>query len=116
MEVYLLFSWIADAPLVAILYLICATLAGVFCIFWAKAAMREIFARLRDIERGGLGALLVFGKLWLIGALLLFPGYLTDMLALYLALFRRAPGGKGGGGGGGDERVLEVRGRIVKDE
>ena len=115
MEVYLLFSWIGDAPVPALLYLSLSTVAGVACMRLAKAGMRDIFARLRGAagitEAGGL---LTLGKLWFVGALLLFPGYLTDIAAVLILLLV--------GGGGkpdrkdGQDDMVEVRGRLLDDD
>lgn len=124
MEVYLLFSWIGESPTIALLYLSLSTVAGFVFMALAKAGLRDIFGRMRGLvdgsERGG-RMFLLLGKLWFVGALLLFPGYLTDIAALYLLLFVR--GGRDDGRDDGQSKrrsgegdVVETRGRLLDDE
>ena len=89
----------------------------------AKAGLRDVVGRLRGMVDGSGRdgrVFLMLGKLWFVGALLLFPGYLTDIAALYLLLFVRGEGrGEGGGkqgGGGGQGDIVETRGRLLDDE
>lgn len=113
MEVYLLFSWIDASPLPALSYLAVSSIAGLGCLRLAKAGLREMLSRLRGLEEGReVHQMLQLGKLWFVGALLLFPGYLTDIAALYMALVIR--------GGGQQERkdsdIVEARARLLDDD
>lgn len=115
MEVYLLFSWIGESPAVAVPYLVLSSGAGFACLFWAKAGLRELLPRLRDARAGGeVRALLYIGKMWLVGALLLFPGYLTDVAAgLLLLLTRLRPPPSPPPS---DDGIVQTRGRLLDDD
>ena len=114
MEVYLTFSWIAQSPLWALLYLAASMGAGWLCMMLAKVGFRGIKSQIVMARQShGLRALLVFGKLWIIGALLFFPGYLTDILAALIYLFAKNTGGGRDDEGGG--RIVETRARIVDE-
>jgi len=91
MEVYLLFSWIADAPFFALPYLAATILLGFVCMGVAKIGVADIIQHVTQTRRGELlpestRALLALGKMWVIGVLLIFPGYLTDILAVLIWL------------------------------
>ena len=108
MEVYLLFQWIGESPVAALLYLALSTAVGLFCMMLAKAGIGELVARLREVNRGNMRSLLLFGRLWIAGVLFLFPGYLTDVLAL-LVLFaapKKPP----------REKMIEARGRVIRED
>ena len=111
MEVYTLFRFFESAPAAAGLYLLVVTGLGWLMMRAAKVGFAETIHRLTR-RGGGPGALLVFGKLWAMGALLFFPGYITDFIALILALL---PGGFFGGndrrGGGKSGRIVDIEGR-----
>ena len=87
MEVYTLFQFFANAPLLASLYLLAATGLGWLMVRAAKVGFAETLRRLADgVGRGeSPRALFVFGKMWAVGALLFFPGYITDCIALVVA-------------------------------
>ena len=112
MEVYTLFRFFESAPLPAGLYLLAATGGGWLMMRAAKVGLAETVRRLTE-RGGGPGGLLVFGKMWAMGALLFFPGYITDVLALLLLA---APGGffpdqNRRGRGGRDKGITEIHGR-----
>lgn len=90
MEIYLLLSWIADSPIVALLYLFLSMGLGYLCIKVTKVGLHEI-SRHRQAMSSELGmrGFLFFGKLFFIGILLIIPGYLTDIVALLVFLFAR---------------------------
>lgn len=114
-EVYLLFSWLETSWAVALSYTAATMLAGIICMKTAKTGFAEFFLQLRG-GTPNLRALLLFGKMWIIGALLFFPGYLTDILAacVFLAgIGGGRGGGDGRGGDGGGDTVLEVEGDFV---
>ncbi len=50
----------------------------------AKAGFREVVSQMRG--GASLDAILKFGKLWLVGALLFFPGVISDVLAILALL------------------------------
>ena len=79
-ELYLFFRWLEASPIIALLYMLATMAAGVGCIKLAKVGILEFLRRARD---GGTNkrAIILFGKLWIIGILLFFPGYLTDLVA-----------------------------------
>ena len=79
-ELYFFFGWIESSPAVALSYMGLTMAAGVFCMRFAKAGFGEFLRRARH-ERVSPLALLLFGKLWLAGALLFFPGVMSDVLA-----------------------------------
>ena len=83
-EVYLLFRWLESDPVFASLWLACATLGGLYLVRRAKAGFREVVSQMRD--GASLDAILKFGKLWLVGALLFFPGVISDALAILALL------------------------------
>ena len=118
-EVYTLFQFFASAPLWASLYLLTATGVGWLLVRAAKVGFAETLRRLADgVGRGeSPRALFVFGKLWAVGALLFFPGYITDFIALLLLLtpgvvFREE---RRRGGGTGGEKIVDVEGREDSD-
>lgn len=117
MEVYLLFSWIADAPIVGLLYLAATVLLGFVCISIAKVGFAEIIQHVAQTRRGELlpesmRVLLVLGKMWVVGALLIFPGYLSDILAALIWFFI----GKGRTErGGAADAPIEVQARVYDD-
>lgn len=139
MEVYTLFGFFESAPLAAALYLAAAAGGGWLLMRAAKVGVAETLRRF-GAEGGRPGALLLFGKLWTMGALLFFPGYITDALALLLLA---APGSffpdknarrndgenewdevdgreewdenDGRGGGKGRRAILEIEGREEKE-
>lgn len=110
-EIVLLFSWIAESPLLALLYLTLTIAAGLFCIRLAKVGWLEVLPRMRDLGVSGVKVFLLASKLWVAGALLIFPGYITDIAALAVLLLFR-----GGGPPRRDDGILEVRGRMLDDE
>ena len=90
MEVYLLFSWIGEAPLIALSYLLASIIVGFVCIGLAKAGLRDLPEMWRGLQDGGMRYFLLLGRLWFAGALFLFPGYLTDIAAVCVLLFVRS--------------------------
>ena len=91
MEVYLLFSWIADSPVFGLSYVVVTILLGFACINLAKIGFADVIQHVTQTRRGELlpgsmRALLVLGKMWAVGVLLIFPGYLTDILAVAIWL------------------------------
>ena len=113
MEVYLLFGWIKDSPAPALTYLAAGTALGVVFLRRAKAGFREILPRLRgEAERREVRQLLQLGRLWFIGALLLFPGYLTDIAALGIWLLVRG----GGGPPPPEEREVTAHARLLDED
>ena len=124
MEVYTLFRFFESAPWLALAYLCAAGGIGWLLMRVAKVGVAETVRRLVE-QRGRPAALLVFGKMWAVGALLFFPGYITDCLALALLLLPGGifSGGKNRGGGesengssGKPRRVVEVEGRVDSDD
>lgn len=113
MEVYTLFRFFESAPLAAGFYLLAATALGWLMMRAAKVGLAETIRRLTQ-QGGRPGALLVFGKLWAMGALLFFPGYITDCMALFLLLL---PGGLFGGNDEGENKTDSKRmgGRRIVD-
>lgn len=110
-DIILAIGWLLESPLVALLYFTAMVFAGVFLIRLAKVAMGEVLRVLQEERLSP--ALFVgqgFAKLWFAGALLVFPGYLTDIIAALLVLlavlgWMRGDVGVGGGGVGEDGSV-----------
>ena len=122
MEVYTLFRFFESAPWLALAYLCAAGAVGWLLMRVAKVGVAETVRRLVE-QRGRPAALLIFGKMWAVGALLFFPGYITDCLALALLLLPGGifSGGKNRGGGESENgsgekrrRVVEVEGRVER--
>ena len=109
MEVYTLFRFFESAPLFAALYLLLATGGGWLMMRAAKVGLSETIRRLTQ-QGGNPGGLLIFGKMWAMGALLFFPGYITDFLALLLLA---APGRVFGDKN--KKRITEIQGREDAD-
>ncbi len=89
-ELYLLLSWIASSPVVALLYTFFSMVVGYFCISIAKVGFREIPNYLKQHSNQGLRGALFFGKLFFIGILFMIPGYLTDIIAVLIFFFAKA--------------------------
>ena len=85
LEIYLAMRWLFSSPLAAGLYLAGAAIIGALLMKFAKIGVREAMRMLSD---GGapIGAAISFIKIWLAGALLFFPGYITDALAILILL------------------------------
>ena len=127
MEVYTLFRFFESAPWTALAYFCAATAAGWLLMRAAKIGLAETIRRLVE-ERGRPAALLAFGKMWAVGALLFFPGYITDFLALSLLLLpggiflqddnrAKRPGPEAGSRPGqGKRRIVDIEGRVEPDE
>lgn len=115
-EVYTLFRFFESAPLAAFCYLLAACGIGWLLMRAAKVGFFETVRIL--MERGGHpGALLTFSKIWVVGGLLFFPGYITDLLALALLFYPADDSGKNGGGEKRQSagRVVEIQGRVEPD-
>ncbi|MGI9307215.1 MAG: FxsA family protein [Gammaproteobacteria bacterium] len=81
LDIFLLLRWLFDSPLAAGLYWAAATALGMLLLKFAKIGFAEMAARMR----GGRVQLSMFGgfaAIWFAGALLCFPGYLSDAAAL----------------------------------
>lgn len=109
MEVYLFLSWIGESPVVALLYLAATMFLGVVCIRLAKLGLGEALVRARHLGAGDAGILLTFGKLWIVGILFFFPGYITDIIALWVWLFT-------GRGKRQDDKATVVEAQLLDEE
>ncbi|MGI9338038.1 MAG: FxsA family protein [Gammaproteobacteria bacterium] len=107
-EVYLLFDWFGDAPGWALAYLVLTSAAGVFLMRLARAGFGAILQGWS--QRSSPLSFILLGKMWLVGALLLFPGYLTDGIALMVIIIGRfaAPAA--------DNSGAIVQARVIKEE
>ena len=112
-EVYLIFDWLLSAPLWALLYLAATVTGGLFLIKLAKVGFAESLAKLKS-DSFSLSAIPIFGKLWVVGTLLAFPGYITDLLALVVLLWpiARSPNN---GGGKDSSGIMEIEGRVIEE-
>ena len=110
-ELYLFFQWIETAPIIALLYMLATMGLGTACIKFAKVGFSEFFRHART-DAVGARAVLLFGKLWIIGVLLFFPGYLTDGLAVIIWLLSFAVKPKSPPP---EKRVVEVESRFVDE-
>ena len=106
-------EFFASAPVAAGLWLV-ATLAGGWVLMRAaKIGLAETIRRVAE-SGGRPGGLLVFGKLWAVGALLFFPGLITDAVAAALMIL---PGGLFRGGESAvRESRSDIEARIVEDD
>ncbi len=79
LDIYLLLRWLFESPVAAALYWAAATAAGALLIKFAKIGLGETL----ELLRHGRGAAAVggFAAAGFAGALLIFPGYLSDILA-----------------------------------
>ncbi len=120
----MLFSWIGESPGVALAYLALTLLAGVLLMRLARIGFFELLRRWGERAQAGEAAaspwaLFLFGKMWIVGALLFFPGYITDAMALALVCFSffAAPKNDGGGNDGGtsDDGMLRARAVVIEE-
>lgn len=120
-EIYLLVVWLGNAPLLGTLYIVLSMAAGVLCIKFAKLGFAEFIHRLQAAARAGDAPsdgmpLLLFGKMWIIGALLFFPGYLTDLIAVCVWLFLRPRAAVAGAPTRQPPDIVETDGRFMDDD
>ena len=90
LDIYLVLRWLFDSPLTAGLYAATAALLGALLMKFAKIGVGEA-ARLLSAGRAPPAAVARFVKLWAAGALLFFPGYLSDALAAGVLLLPSPP-------------------------
>ena len=83
LDIYLALSWLFDAPTFALIYFAITMGIGAFLIKLAKVGVKEVF-RLLSTQAVSPLAAIGFIKLWIIGAFLFFPGYISDILALII--------------------------------
>ena len=91
-EVYLLFDWFGDSPGWALVYVVLTSAAGIFLMRLARAGFGAIVRSWS--QRSSPWSFVLFGKMWFVGALLVFPGYLSDIIALVIivaGLFAPSP-------------------------
>lgn len=86
-DLWLIISWLGASPLMAILYVAGTMGAGLLLIKFAKVGIGEAMRLLSSGDKVRGAAALFFAKLWLAGALLFFPGYLSDIVAVLILLF-----------------------------
>ena len=90
-DVGLAVAWFLDSPLWAGLYLAAAMIVGMLLMRLAKIGVGEMVRLLQ--QGGGRPTTLVgFAGMWAAGALLFFPGYLSDGLAAVILLLSLRPG------------------------
>lgn len=84
MDVYFMISWVGDSPFIALPYWAVCTVVGLKCLKLAGGGMRQW----RDGRREGQHWLSLFYlmRLYIVGLLLVFPGYISDILALLIFL------------------------------
>lgn len=85
LDIILALRWLFESPAAAGLYLAAAAVLGVLMMKFAKIGVSEAMRLLRD-KRTNFTTVIGFAKMWAIGALLFFPGFLSDGLALCLLL------------------------------
>lgn len=78
----LMLQWIAAAPVIAIVYLIATIGVGIFCVKFAKVGFRELLRQMQAVDKTDARILLILAKLYIVGGLLAFPGYLSDIFAV----------------------------------
>lgn len=91
-DIILAISWLFQSPLSALLYLAASTIIGLGLLKFAKIGAGEAIKILtaRDGKQLDSRAAGILIKMWLAGALFLFPGYISDCFAVLLA-FLPAP-------------------------
>ena len=90
-DIYLAFSWINESPLVALLYFAATTILGILLMKFAKIGFGEV-TKLFHSGHVDPRLLAGFAGFWVAGALLFFPGYLSDIVAALLFILAwRAP-------------------------
>lgn len=107
-DIYLMCRWLWESTAVALAYLAVTMLLGGFMIKLAKLGVGEVF-RLMQSNRASPALMIRFARIWFSGALLLFPGYMSDALALLVLLF---PGGRRQAAD--DEHPLEVEAEEIE--
>lgn len=83
LDIYFILSWLFESTAVAATYMAITMTLGALMIKFAKIGVHEAFNMLRQ-GRAAIGAVAGFIKIWLAGVLLLFPGYLSDIVALII--------------------------------
>ena len=111
LDIYLMCSWLWESTPVALAYLVATMLLGGGMIKLAKIGVGEGFRLMRE-NRASPTLIIRFIRIWLGGALLFFPGYLSDVLALLVLLF---PGGSRPPAAT-DEQTLEVEAEEIKTD
>lgn len=115
-EIYLLFEWFGEAPGWALAYLALTAAAGLFLMRIARVGFGEMARRWAQTQSAGRvspWAFVLFGKMWFVGLLLTFPGYITDFIALcvILAGLFAAPKGENNGDG-----IITAQATVIKED
>ena len=115
LDIFLAFSWLFDSPVAAGVYLAATMLAGGLMLKFAKIGAAEAVNMVSQ-HNVAIFAVIGFVRIGVAGALLLFPGYISDVLAVILLClpgkwFPRPPEPEQD-----DNTPLEAHVEIVRDE
>ncbi|MGU9951986.1 MAG: FxsA family protein [Gammaproteobacteria bacterium WSBS_2016_MAG_OTU1] len=91
LDIYFAVTWLFESPVIASLYFLATTVLGIFLMKFAKVGFGEM---MRLLQNGVANPRLLagFAGFWVAGALLFFPGYFSDIVAvLFFILAWRAP-------------------------
>ena len=115
LEIYLAISWLIDAPLWALLYFTAVAILGILFIKMAKISFAEAFHMAQDEN---LSSTLLVGafRWWAVGLLLLFPGYLTDILAAIILFFPFSVSRVKTKNKRADDGIIDAEAEIIDDE
>lgn len=75
-------EWLLESPVTAIVYLFCTIGCGLLCLKFAKVGFREMVRQAQTIQNDDARVFLILAKLSIVGGLLVFPGYITDLIAV----------------------------------
>ena len=115
LDIFLAISWLFASPLAAGAYLAATMLAGALMLKFAKIGAVGA-ANMLSRHNAAIFAVLGFVRVGVAGGLLLFPGYLSDVLAVILLClpgkwFPKPPPEQQD-----DNAPLEAKAEIVRDE
>lgn len=113
LDLYLALRWLFSSPLLAGLYFTIAAAAGVLLVRFAKIGVGEA-VKMLSAGDAPIGAAIGFMKIWLAGALLFFPGYLSDAIAI-IVLLLPSPKMRAARSSENDSRPLEATAEIVSE-
>jgi UPF0716 protein FxsA len=115
LEAWLLFRLGDRFGIWVVAWLVAAALCGVLLIRFEKLVWALRLATSLREQRSPLKALLASARSVIAGVLLIFPGVLTDVLAVLLLLWPLPASTEGGGGSGGDRGPGVIEGEFRRE-
>lgn len=81
-DLALVIAWVADSPVPALLYLLATAVIGILLMKIGRIGVIELARQVKSVRNRYDRWLSGFAWGWLAGALLAFPGYISDVLAV----------------------------------